>query len=66
MEKVAMGELPPQRKVMVVLTVLSTGFDGSRFPKLIEAVLELNLHSLFDKTVAVTETETKPVSPASA
>jgi hypothetical protein len=55
-EKVALGALPPQRKVMEVLVVLSIGLAGSRFPKLRLEVFELNLHSLLERTVAVTAT----------
>ena len=52
-ENVAIGELPPQRNVVEVLAFTSTRLAGSRVPKFRLEVLELNLHTLFDKTVAV-------------
>jgi hypothetical protein len=56
MKKVAFGALPAHRKVIEVLTVLSTGLVGSRVPKGIAAVAELNLQLFLETTVALTPT----------
>jgi hypothetical protein len=48
--------------VVEAFTVLSTGFEGSRFPKLMAALLVLNLQLLLDNTAAVTETIVLPAA----
>ena len=47
-------------KVRVVLLVVSTGFPGSRLPKLRAAVVVLNLQLPLDRTTADTETVLVP------